>query len=56
MLLFLNVVVVLGYIQLLRLKLGVLGMVQQVRVPALSLQWLWWLLRHRFNPWPGAVS
>ena len=27
-------------------------MVQQVRDLALSLLWLWLLLRHRFVPWP----
>ena len=27
-------------------------MAQQVKNLALSLQWLWLLLWHRFNPWP----
>ena len=27
-------------------------MVQQVKDPALSLQWLGLLLRHRLDPWP----
>ena len=26
--------------------------VQQVKAPALSLQWLWLLLWRGFNPWP----
>lgn len=26
---------------------------QWVKDQALSLQWLWLLLQHRFNPWPG---
>ena len=28
-------------------------MVQQVKVPALSLLWLWLLLWHSLDPWPG---
>ena len=28
-------------------------MAQQVKDPALSLQWLWSLLWHGFCPWPG---
>ena len=31
-------------------------MVQQVKDPALSVQHLGSLLRHRFNPWPCAVG
>ena len=28
-------------------------MVQWVKEPVLLLQWLWFLQRHRFDPWPG---
>ena len=27
----------------------------EVKDPALSLLWLWSLLGHRFNPWPGEL-